>query len=90
MAISLSVQLRVEEVFADALAVFLSSIIVAALLAIVSAGFGRAVRSETLLLPCLGMIHLLCREILVSIDSVLPSRVCKVLLIALVKMSHDL
>jgi hypothetical protein len=61
------------EVFTDSLAVLLSGIIVAALLDIVSAGFGRAVRSETLLLPCLGMIHLLCRENLVSIDSVRPS-----------------
>jgi hypothetical protein len=73
VAISLSVGLRVVEVLADSLAVLLSGIIAAALLDIVSAGFGRVVRSETLLLPCLGMIHLLCRENVVSIDSVRPS-----------------
>ena len=51
----------------------LSPIIVAALLDIVSAGFERAVRPETLLLPCLGIIQLLCRANLVSLDSVPPS-----------------
>ena len=73
MAISLSVGLRVVEVLADSLAVLLSGIVVAALLDIVSAGFGRAFRFEPLLLPCLGMIHLLCRENLVNIDSDRPS-----------------
>ena len=73
MAISLSVGLTVVAVFWDSLTVLLSGILVAALLDIVSADFGRAVRSEALLLPCLGMIHLLCRENLASIDSVRPS-----------------
>ena len=73
MAISLSVGVRVVEAFTDSLAVLPSGIVVAALLDIVSAGLGRAVRSETPLLPCLGMIHLLCRKNLVSIDSDRPS-----------------
>ena len=73
MAISLSVGLTVVKVFTDSLAVLLSGIVVAALLDIVSAGFERAGRPETLLLPRLGMIHLLCRENLVSIDSDRPS-----------------
>ena len=73
MAISLSVGQRVVEVLTDSRAVLLSGIIVAALLGIASASLGRAARSETLLLPCLGMIHLLSRENLVSTDSDRPS-----------------